>query len=274
MSDNPAIGKTIDAAGHRTNIHDYGEGSPIVLLHGSGPGVSAWSNWGAVIPELARHNRILAPDIAGFGFTEFKEDCQYNIKVWVAHYIGVLDALGLDKATIVGNSFGGGLALATALKHPERIDKLILMGTPSGEFEMTEGLRSGWFYEPSLENMEKILRLYPYDQSLVTEELVASRYRASARPGAQEAYRKLIPKPNEDGPTTVRGVPESKLATIEHQTLVLHGREDSVVPFEAGIRMLNTMPNASLYAFGRCGHWVQAEHPQMFCSLVHAFANL
>ncbi len=270
---NSAIGKFIQAAGHRTNLHDEGSGAPLVLLHGSGPGVSAWTNWAHVIQPLAKNFRVLAPDIAGFGYTEFNENTHYNIKVWVAHYVGILDALGLEKASIVGNSFGGGLALATALSHPDRIDKLVLLGTPCGEFEMTEGLRSGWFYEPDLENMERILRLFPYDQSSITEEMIRTRYEASARPGAQDAFRKLIPRPADDASTLVKGVPEKLLQRINHPTLVLHGREDQVIPLELGIRLLTNMPNAQLHVFGQCGHWVQVEREKEFVSLVMNFVS-
>jgi len=273
VRDHPAVGRFVDAAGHRTNLHDEGRGAPLVLLHGSGPGVSAWSNWHAVIPKLARRFRVIAPDIAGFGFTEVRQDEQFNIKVWVSHYIGILDALGLAKASIVGNSFGGGLALATALSHPDRIDKLILLGTPSGEFEMTEGLKSGWYYEPGLAAMERILRLFPYDMSVISEKMIRDRYEASARPGAQDAFRRLVPKPNETGPTIVKGVPESALAKIRHPTLVLHGREDRVIPLELGLRLLNYIPNAELHVFGRCGHWVQVEREDDFVRLVGNFVG-
>jgi len=244
-----------------------------MLLHGSGPGVSAWTNWGHVIPQLARSFRVLAPDIAGFGYTEFDENTNYNIKVWVAHYVGILDALALEKVSVVGNSFGGGLALAVALSHPDRIDKLVLLGTPSGEFEMTEGLRSGWFYEPDMHNMERILRLFPYDQSCITKEMVTSRFEASARPGAQEALRKLIPRPADDAATPVKGVPEKLLQKINQPTLVLHGREDRVIPLDLGLRLLRNMPNAQMHIFGNCGHWVQVEREQEFIAMVTHFVS-
>src|SRR5688572_21455342 len=119
------LGKTIVAAGLRTNYHDVGQGPPLVLLHGSGPGVSAWQNWSAIIPRLARDFRVLAPDIAGFGFTENDPSRSYDIKLWVAHLIGFLDALEIEQATVVGNSFGGGLSLAAALRHGHRISRLV-----------------------------------------------------------------------------------------------------------------------------------------------------
>ena len=155
------IGKTLIAAEHRTNYFEAGAGRPLLLLHGSGPGVSAYTNWAGVMPALADKFRVIAPDIAGFGYTEFKSESKYDIKLWVKHLVGILDALDIDKASFVGNSFGGALAVGLSLFDPQRVDRLVLLGTPAGEFEQTAGLRSAWTYEPSLENMEQVVDLHP-----------------------------------------------------------------------------------------------------------------
>ncbi len=129
----PAYGKTVVAAGLSTNYLEAGQGFPVVLLHGSGVGVSAYENWHRIIPRLAIDFRVLAPDIVGFGLTE-RPECQYSIKLWVEHLLGFLDALGLARAVLVGNSFGGGLSLATSMRNSQRIERMILMGTPAGDF--------------------------------------------------------------------------------------------------------------------------------------------
>ena len=265
------IGRQLSAAEHQTNYFDEGQGKPLVLLHGSGPGVSAWTNWGGLMPLLKDRFRVVAPDIAGFGFTEFKADSKYDIKLWVRHLVGILDALDIAKASFVGNSFGGALSLGLALFAPDRVDKLVLMGTPAGEFEQTPGLRSAWEYEPSLENMERTMRLFPYDQSIITPQMIQARYEASARPGAQDALRKLIPKPNAEGPTIVKGFPAASVANIKAPTLVLHGREDRVVPKECGLLLANAIPDAQLHMFGHCGHWVQTERREQFVRLLDDF---
>lgn len=271
MSHHPGIGKTVVAADHQTNYLEAGMGKPLFLLHGSGPGVSAWTNWSKVMPDLADQFRVIAPDIAGFGFTEFKSDSKYDMKLWVRHLLGILDALGIDKASFVGNSFGGALAIGLATFVPDRVEKLVLLGTPAGEFEQTPGLRSATEYEPSMENMERTMRLFPYDQSIITEEMIRTRYEASARPGAQEALSQLIPKPNPDGPTVLKGFPEAVLAKVQAPTLVLHGREDKVVPVQCGWMLANAIPKAEFHLFGQCGHWVQTEHRARFLQLVRDF---
>lgn len=269
--DNPEP-RSVVAADHHTNFYEMGEGEPVILLHGSGPGVSAWANWSQVMPDLAQDFHVYAPDMAGFGDSEFKPTATYGIKLWVEHLVSFMDALGIASATLVGNSFGGGLSLAATLRKSSRVDRLVLLGTPAGTFDMTDGLRSGWHYEPDLAQMETILRKFPFDQSIITQAMVQSRFEASARPGAQDAYRRLIPEPK-PGVTPVKGVPESSLRTIEQPTLVIHGREDRVIPLEVGLRLVQCIPNAELHVFGNCGHWVQLERREAFVELVRGFVR-
>src|SRR5699024_368341 len=128
-------------------------GDPVLLIHGSGPGVSAYANWRAVLPELAKNHRVIAPDILGFGYTERPEGVTYDMATWTEHLVGLMDALGIEQAAVVGNSFGGALALNLATHHPGRVSKLVLMGAVGVPFEITEGLDKVWGFEPSLANM-------------------------------------------------------------------------------------------------------------------------
>lgn len=260
-------GRVISALDIETNYHDDGDGWAILLLHGSGPGVSAWTNWKRVIPALSGTFRVIAPDLPGFGYTERKPGLHYDMKLWVNHLIAFLDALDLARVSLVGNSFGGSLALAAAGRFADRFDRLVLMGTPCDKFTMTPGLRAGWDYTPGREAMRETMAHFPYDPAAITEELVEDRYQASLIPGAQEGLRKLLAKPNPDGETPLSGMPEALVATIEHPTLVLHGREDKVIPVEMGLKLGRAMPNAEFHMFGRCGHWVQAERFDDFVAL-------
>ena len=146
---NPEIGQSITAAGIRTNYHDSGgAGTPVLLIHGSGPGVSAWANWRLVMPALAQQARVIAPDMVGFGYTERPQGFVYNMDAWVRQAVGLLDALGIERTDLVGNSFGGGLSLALAIAHPERVRRLVLMGSAGVSFPLTEGLDAVWGYTP------------------------------------------------------------------------------------------------------------------------------
>lgn len=264
------LGSMVDAAGIATHYHRTGNGPAVILLHGSGPGVSAWTNWRRVLPILAQDFDVIAPDMAGFGHTERHPDDVYSIKLWVRQLLELMDALGLESASLVGNSFGGSLALAAALRHPDRFQRLVLMGTPCDTFAMTPGLRAGWDYVPSREAMRSVMSLFPFDASVITDALVEERYRVSCLPGAQEGLRKLLAKPAEDGDTILSGIPEKAVGEIGHPTLVLHGREDRVIPVEMGLKLARAIPDAELHMFGRCGHWVQAERPERFLTLVQA----
>lgn len=263
----PGKGELVEAFGLKTNYLQQGSAEPLLLLHGSGPGVSAWTNWRKVMPALAQNFRVIAPDLAGFGYTERKPEFVYDIKHWGKHLLAFMDALGLDKVNAVGNSFGGSLLLATAARFPDRFNRICLMGTPCDKFLMTPGLKAGWYYTPSHDNMREAMSHFPYDPAVITDELVEERYTTSLIPGAQEGLRKLLVEPKESGDTPLSGMPEHVVAKIEHPALVLHGREDKVVPTEMGIKLAKSMPNADLHLFAKCGHWVMAERYDDFVRL-------
>ena len=270
MSERPEIGRQVRAAGIATNVLDSGEGQAVLLLHGSGPGVSAYANWRRTIPALSTRLRVLAPDAVGFGFTERPVDVVYDVDTWVGQAIGLLDALGLEKASIVGNSFGGALALRLAARHPERVDRLVLMGSVGVPFLITEGLDRVWGYEPSLENMRTLLDLFVYDRSLVDDELARVRYEASVQPGFQESFSAMFAAPRQrwvDALVT----PDDEIAVLPHRTLVVHGRDDQVIPLDNALHLMHTVPDARLHVFGRCGHWTQIEHADAFNRLVLDF---
>ena len=267
---NPEIGETITAAGIRTNVHDVGSGAPVLMIHGSGPGVSAWSNWRLNLPVLARTRRVVAPDCVGFGFTERPAGIRYGRDTWLRHLLGVMDELGVDQADVVGNSFGGSMALALAIHHPQRVRRLVLMGSVGVEFALTPGLDAVWGYTPSLENMRRLLDVFAFDRRLVNDELAALRYRAASRPGVAEAFAAMFPAPRQRWITALAH-DEADIAKLSHPTLVLHGREDRVIPASNAQRLFELIPNAELHLFGHCGHWTQIEHQARFNALLADF---
>lgn len=267
---NPEIGKTIDAGGIKTNYHDLGSGAPSLLIHGSGPGVTAFANWRLSMPVLAEKLRILAPDMMGFGYTDPAPGNVYSMDLWVKHLIDFLDAVGVEKANLVGNSFGGALTLATTIRHPDRVNRIVLMGAAGVEFELTEGLDYAWGYTPSLENMRKMLDLFAYDRSLVTDELARLRYEASMRPGCQENYAAMFPAPRQRWITALAS-DEADIARIQAPALVIHGREDRILPYSNSLKLFELIPNSELHLFGKCGHWTQIEHNARFNALLLDF---
>jgi 2-hydroxy-6-oxo-octa-2,4-dienoate hydrolase len=269
-ADRPEIGTTVDAGGIKTNYLEAGSGAPVVLIHGSGPGVTAYANWRLVLPVLAERFRVLAPDMAGFGFSERPEKTDYGVDLWVEQLVGFLDALGIDRASVVGNSFGGAIALRLAAHHPDRVGKLVLMGSMGIDFPITEGLDRVWGYAPSFENMRKVLDVFAYDRKLVPDELAEVRYRASMQPGFQESYASMFPAPRQRWVDAMQ-TPDDQIRALTHQTLIVHGREDQVIPVDNSLRLMRLVENGDLHVFAHCGHWVQIERSADFNRLVGDF---
>lgn len=269
-ANSPEIGRSIVAAGIATNCHDVGSGRPVLLIHGSGPGVTAWANWRLVLPELARSCRVIAPDMVGFGYTERPEGIAYGIDAWVDHAVGVLDALGIPQTDLVGNSFGGAIALALAIRHPQRVRRLVLMGSVGVPFAITPELDAAWGYEPSLAAMRSLLDIFAWDRSLVTDELAELRYQASIRPGFQESFAAMFPAPRQRWVDAMASA-EADIRAIAHKTLLIHGRDDRVIPLANSLTLNQWIDDSQLHVFGRCGHWVQIEHSAEFNRLVAGF---
>jgi 2-hydroxymuconate-semialdehyde hydrolase len=267
---NHEIGKSIIAGGIKTNYQDHGQGDPIFLIHGSGPGVTAYANWRLTMPVLAEKFRVIAPDMVGFGFTERPANVSYTMDMWVSHALSLMDALKIDKAHLVGNSFGGGLALALALKAPDRVHRLVLMGSAGTKFQLTDGLDAVWGYKGTLEHMKELVGLFAFNKNLVSDDLAKLRYEASIRPGFQEAFSAMFPAPRQRWVDALAS-DEGKIKTMAHETLIIHGRDDAIIPLQASLRLHDLIPKSQLHVFGQCGHWTQIEHSARFNQLLLNF---
>jgi pimeloyl-ACP methyl ester carboxylesterase len=266
----PEAGDLIDAAGITTNYHHAGDGAPVVLIHGSGPGASAHATWRQCIPALATDYRVLAPDLLGFGLTERPPGLACNLAAWLDHLVGFLDAVQVRRASLVGYSLGGALAIALAARRPERVDGLVLVGSAGLSFPVTEGLTTVWGYRPGIATMRRLLETLAHDRELVTDEVVETRYRASVEPGVHEAFARLFPAPYQRWVDAV-ATPEPRIGAIPHRTLIVHGREDRVVPLQTAYRLLHLIPRSQLHVFGGCGHWVPVERADDLNLLLRGF---
>ncbi len=267
---NPEIGKSIIAGGIKTNYQDHGQGDPIFLIHGSGPGVTAYANWRLTMPVLAENFRVIAPDMVGFGFTERPANVSYTMDMWVSHALSLMDELKIEKAHLVGNSFGGGLALALALKAPDRVNRLVLMGAAGTKFQLTDGLDAVWGYKGTLEHMKELVGLFAFNKNLVSDDLAKLRYEASIRPGFQEAFSAMFPAPRQRWVDSLAS-DEGKIKTLTHETMIIHGRDDAIIPLSASLRLHDLIPKSQLHVFGQCGHWTQIEHSARFNQLLLNF---
>jgi pimeloyl-ACP methyl ester carboxylesterase len=270
-TENPAIGKDVDANGIRTNYLEAGSGDEhVVLIHGSGPGVTSYANWRNVLPALGEDFHVVAPDMVGFGYSDRPTDVRYGLDTWADQTVGVMDALGIEKAHLVGNSFGGGIALRIATQHPDRVGKLVLMGSMGVDFPITEGLDAVWGYDGTLEGMKKVMGYFAYNKELTGEELAQVRYEGATQPGFQEAFSSMFPAPRQRWVEAMT-VPEKEISALPHRALVVHGREDQVIPLANSYKLEEILDNADLAVFSHCGHWSMIERKDDFNRLVRDF---
>jgi len=262
--------KVVEVNGHDVAYHDVGDGVPVVFLHGSGPGVTGWANFGNNVEHL-QGIRSIVVDQPGFGASGRDEVYQRNyLDISADAVLGLLDALGLEQVGIVGNSMGADVAVTLTLEHPERISRMLLNG-PGGTGvpilgpSPSEGiLRLMDFYmDPTRERIVDWLKTMVFDQRILTEELIESRFAAATSPGAvknlQDAYATFY------NPAFTGEVPLwAKVHKIRQPTIICWGRDDRVAPVEGGLLPARRMPKCDLRIYSRCGHWVQVERKADF----------
>ncbi|WP_290060419.1 4,5:9,10-diseco-3-hydroxy-5,9,17-trioxoandrosta-1(10),2-diene-4-oate hydrolase [Amycolatopsis solani] len=260
-------GKYAEAGGLRLHYHEAGaeHAETVILLHGGGPGASAWSNFGRNLPEFAKHYRTIAVDQPGFGRSDKPTEHPQYFRHSADAVAGLMDALGIERAHFVGNSLGGGAAVRFALNHGKRAGRLVLMG-PGGLSvnlfapDPTEGVKNlGRFAaKPSRERMEAFLRIMVHDQALITDELIDDRFAAANTPESLAAMRAMgmsFAQPD----TYEEGMLWREAHRLRQRVLLIWGREDRVNPLDGALVALKTIPRAQLHVFGGCGHWAQLE---------------
>ncbi|WP_037303999.1 4,5:9,10-diseco-3-hydroxy-5,9,17-trioxoandrosta-1(10),2-diene-4-oate hydrolase [Amycolatopsis orientalis] len=265
-----AEGKYVTVQGGlKLHYHEAGVEHPetVILLHGGGPGASAWSNFGRNLPVFAKNYRTLAIDQPGFGRSDKPTEHPQYFRHSADAVVGLMDELGVERAHFVGNSLGGGTAVRLALNYPKRAGRLVLMG-PGGLSvnvfapDPTEGIKNlGRFSAPpgpSREKLEAFLRIMVHDQSLITDELVDERFAAASAPeslAAMKAMGKSFAQPD----TYEEGMLWREAHRLRQRVLLIWGREDRVNPLDGALLALKTIPRAQLHVFGGCGHWAQLE---------------
>jgi 2-hydroxymuconate-semialdehyde hydrolase len=271
----------IQTGSYRTAYNRAGENQPetILFLHGSGPGVTAWSNWQFALPALGGQFHCLAPDLIGFGASEHPADPPSGMRswmrLWVDQCLALLDALNIAKAHLVGNSMGGAIALHLLMDAPDRFDKVVHMGPIGTPHTITPELDRLWgFYEdPSVQTFRNVIRWFVYDDAFLAgrlDAIASTRFEAAMNPDVQRSFRAMFPAPRQ---TAINDLvaPELALRRMNHPTLLVHGRDDKIVPLETSLHLLRHLPNVQLHVFGQCSHWIQVEHAQRFNRLIAHF---
>jgi pimeloyl-ACP methyl ester carboxylesterase len=266
--------RDVDTPTTRTHYLEAGSGRPVVFLHGSGPGVSALANWRFTIPVISQSYRALAPDLIGFGRTRTDRPPKVDLDAWVEHVTEFLDALRVERVHLVGNSMGGAIALAFAAAHPDRVDRLVTMGTIGVPFTIGPELDAVWGYTPDLDRMREIIGMFAWDQRYAADsELVRLRYEQSLDPASREPYEAMFPAPRQAAIDAVV-IPDDTLRALPQPTLLIHGGADRIIPLETSLHAADLIPNSRLAIFPKCGHWVQIERRVEFPEVVRAFLEM
>ena len=266
----------LDVAGVSTAIIDTGtpaaaSAPPVLLLHGSGPGVTAAANWRPVIPALSADRRVIAPDQLGFGGTATGERRSYGRAAWTEHALALLDTLGAGRVDIIGNSMGGAIALSVAAARPAAVRRIVLMGSMGVAMALPPGLDTVWGYTPGVEQMRQVIGLFADDRGLITDELIEMRYRASLSPPVRDSWRAMFPEPRQRWVDDL-ALSGAELAAIRIPVLLVHGRDDRVVPWRvSSAQLVDLLPDSRLYVLSGCGHWTMIEKTADFLAAVQPF---
>ncbi|SEE70836.1 2-hydroxy-6-oxonona-2,4-dienedioate hydrolase/4,5:9,10-diseco-3-hydroxy-5,9,17-trioxoandrosta-1(10),2-diene-4-oate hydrolase [Streptomyces sp. 3213] len=268
----------LDVGDKKIFVAETGDGPPVLLLHGGGPGASGISNYRRNIAELAKEYRVVVPDLPGYGRSTKGVDGADPFGYLADAIRALLDRLGLEKAHLVGNSYGGACALRLALDSPDRVDRMVLMG-PGGigttRVLPTPGLGSLLTYYsgegPSRLKLEKFIRTYlVFNAADVPDSLIDARYAASIDP-------EVVAAPPLRRPKSLRALwktdftRDGRLARLPVPTLVLWGAADKVNRPSGGRMLAERMPNCDLYEVANTGHWVQFERAELFNRLCADF---
>jgi pimeloyl-ACP methyl ester carboxylesterase len=267
-----AAGRRLTVGGIDTFVHEAGDGAAVLLIHGSGPGVSGWANWRLVLPALSERFHVVAHDQVGYNQTApLPEGGRYGRKIWTEHALGLLDELGITRVHLVGNSMGGAIALSMAVARPELVDRIVLMGTMGLQMPIPPGLDELWGYAPSREAMKRAIELLAFDQRINTPELVELRYEASTRPGIDEAWQQMFPAPRQRWVDDL-ALSDPELRSVANPVLLVHGFNDQVIPFRAtSLALMEILSDVRMHVFGHTGHWVQIERNDEFNAVVAEF---
>ncbi|XRQ04754.1 alpha/beta fold hydrolase [Actinomadura welshii] len=259
--------------------HEAGDGPPLLMLHGSGPGVTGWRNFRGNLPVFAEHFRCLVLEFPGFGVSDPTEE---HPMMAAGGAIGrFLKGLGLDRVDVVGNSMGGIIGAQFALRRPERVGRLVTVGgigpnifSPNG----SEGIRLLMEFtdDPSRERLVRWLRAMVHDQRLVTEELIEERWEQATDPGTLASARRMYG--SKAMAARAKAMAQSDeppywamLHRLQAETLITWGRDDRVSPVDMALVPMRTIPDAQVTIFPNCGHWVMIEQKAAWESAVLAF---
>ncbi len=260
----PPVGQYVDSGvdGVMIHLHDLGpkDGNVIVFVHGSGPGASGWSNFKQNIDAFTGAGyRVIVPDLVGYGYSTKPTDIDYTRDLFCDTLKGAIEALGIFKVTMVGNSLGGALSLRIALDHPDFVERLILMA-PGGIEELDiyfampgiAAMMSGFAEGLTREAMGGLLTQLVHDPKHVTQALTDERFAIVQDMPPEVLGRMRIPNQVDE------------LPKLKQPILGFWGIQDRFCPHSGAEKVMQACPQARFLMVADCGHWVMVEHADLF----------
>lgn len=259
---------------------EAGEGPPLVLLHGSGPGVTGWRNFAGIMPAFAEHFRTFVVEFPGFGVSDNFEASHPMVAAQTA-VRAFMDGMGLDKVRLLGNSMGGFIATGFAAAFPERVEKLVTVGGAGASLfapTPSEGIvrLSEFVEDPTRERLVDWLNSMVYDRALVTEEMIEERWAQAIAPATLASSRMMYGRAALERMAAEARAPEAMpawmtLRSVQVPTLVTWGRDDRVSPLDMSLIPMRLLPKGEIHVFPNCGHWVMIERKEEFQAVVISF---
>lgn len=271
--------KTLETAEGNLHYHDLGEGPTLILLHGSGPGVSGWANFRSNIDLFSQYFHCLLLDMPGFGGSDDVEG--HPMMTAPAAVVRFMDGLGIEKANLLGNSMGGGVAANVAADHPDRVIRIAMIGgigMPLFNSFPPEGIKllADFVADPTRERIVTWMESMVYDQSLITEEFVDERFEQATKSAANESIQKMYSRESLEMMRQFMGGAAMLnrlefMGRIEAPTLITWGRDDRVSPLDMALVPMRLIKKAELHTFYDCGHWAMIERKEEFESTMMSF---
>jgi pimeloyl-ACP methyl ester carboxylesterase len=270
----PLESKFVTVEGVRLHYQEVGRGDPLICIHGAGPGASAESNFKLNTPALAERFRVILYDMPQYGKSSKVVLTEPRLKYNARILDGFMAALGIPTAAIIGNSMGGQVAIKLGLDYPDRLSRVVIIGSgvvpPIFAPFPVEGVKMiGRYYKsggPSREKLRELLGTILYDSSFLTEETFEERYQASIDPETVELFGKRQGELSRE-----HLAPD--LPRLKAKLLTIWGMDDRFGALDVGLQITRMVPDARMHIFTRCGHWAQVEHAPEFNRLVIDFLS-
>lgn len=271
MADASIADKFVTTGSFRTHYLEAGAGKPLILIHGGGAGADARGNWAGCISHFVEAGfHVIAYDIFGFGQSDCPDPANfvYSMEARADQLIALIEALSFDKVCVIGNSMGGATTLGVAMKRPDLLEKIVLMGSAGLSHNSAGPLSAIINYDFTVEGMERVVEALTHPGYAVDRKMVEYRHKLTLDPSIQEGYKATLAWIKQNHGLIYS---DEELSGIKTETLVVNGKDDKVAPIEDGYKFLELLENSSGYFIPHCGHWAMIEHPKLFSEIAVQF---